>query len=224
MELILAVDTATAYASVALWRPYQVLAEQTWLSRGNHTVELMPTIVEMMAREGVQPKELTGLAVTKGPGSFTGMRIGISLVKGMALALGLPVAAIPTLEVIAHGQSCRFLPLRAVLQAGRGRLCWADFRWERGAWRQVGGLQLGRLPELVAGIERRTLFAGELGEQEVAYIQESLGPAAVIASPAEGLRRAAYLAEIAYRRLKRKQAEELTFSPTYLMPGAEPVE
>jgi len=219
VDLILAVDTATSMASVALWSPAQVHAEETWHSSANHTVELMPTVVRLLERQGLTAREITGLAVTKGPGSFTGMRIGMSLVKGLALALGVPMVAVPTLEVVAQAQSTRFLPARAVLRAGRGRFCWADYRWQRKQWRQQGPVRLGQAQEMVADIHERTLFCGELAEAEVDLIQRSLGPAAVIASPAESLRRASYLAELAYRRLCGGEPDSLTVSPEYLNPG-----
>ncbi|NPV08373.1 MAG: tRNA (adenosine(37)-N6)-threonylcarbamoyltransferase complex dimerization subunit type 1 TsaB [Anaerolineae bacterium] len=212
-------DTATAVASVALWSPYRLMAEETWASEANHTVELLPTIARLLERSHVQPRDLSGLAATRGPGSFTGVRIGVSLVKGLALALGIPLATVPTLDVIAYGQSSRHLPVRAVIQAGRGRLCWADYRWHRRRWSQQGEVSLGRPEDLVANVRGRTLFCGELYEEEVTLIQRTLGPAAVVASPAEGLRRAGYLAELAYRQLMRNEADSLTVSPVYLMPG-----
>ncbi len=220
MDLILAVDTATYVASVALWTPYAVLAEETWASSANHTVELMPTIVRMLERQGLVPSQLTGLATTLGPGSFTGVRIGMALVKGLALALGIPMVAVPTLDVLAYGQSIRFMPVRAVLKAGRGRFCWADYRWQRGSWQQRGEVALGRPADMVRDVQERTLFCGELDEPEVSLIREQLGPAAVIASPAAGLRRASYLAEIAFRRLQRQQADDLTVTPIYLTPAS----
>ena len=147
-----------------------------WVSNANHTVELLPTIARLMERNGTQPRDLWGLAVTQGPGSFTGVRIGMSLVKGLALALDIPLAAVPTLDVTAYGQSSRHLPVRAVIQAGRGRLCWADYRWSHRKWSQQGDIALGRLEDLVAEVQERTLFCGELYEKEVKYIQEALGP------------------------------------------------
>jgi tRNA threonylcarbamoyladenosine biosynthesis protein TsaB len=218
-DLILAIDSATSVASVALWSPARVHAEETWFSSANHTVELMPTVAKLLERQHFSPRDLTALAVTRGPGSFTGMRIGMSLAKGIALALGVPLLAVPTLEVVAYAQSARFLPVRAVLQAGRGRLCWADFRWHRKRWQQQGEVRLGRVNEMVEGVQERTLFCGELGEAEVRLVRESLGAAAVVASPAESLRRASYLAELAYRRLARGDVDAPTVSPQYLNPG-----
>ncbi len=216
MDLILALDTATSVAGVALWAPYRLFAEETWTSSANHTVELLPTVARMLARNGTSPSDLMGVAVTQGPGSFTGVRIGISLAKGLALSLGVPLAVIPTLEVLAYTQSARFLPARVVIQAGRGRLCWADYRWHHGRWHPQGETVLGTLTDLVADVRERTLFAGELYQDEVKLIEENLGPSAVIASPAEGLRRAGYLAELAYRRFSRHEADELTVAPVYM--------
>ena len=218
MDLILAVDTATSVAGVALWSPARLLAEETWTTRGNHTVELLPTVDRLLERAQTRPDDLTALAVTQGPGSFTGVRIGMSLVKGLALALAVPLVAVPTLEVTAYGQSTRHLPVRAVIQAGRGRLCWADFRWHHRRWHQEGDIALGRLEGLVAEVRERTLFCGELYEEETAAVQQALGATAVIASPAEGLRRASYLAEIAYRRLSRNEPDAPAVSPVYLQP------
>lgn len=218
MDLILAVDTATSVAGVALWSPARLLAEETWVTNGNHTVELLPTVDRLMERVQRTPQDLTALAVTQGPGSFTGVRIGMSLTKGLALALNVPLIAVPTLEVTAYGQSTRHLPVRAVIQAGRGRLCWADFRWHHRHWHQDGDIALGTREDLMAGVRERTLFCGELYEEETAAIQEALGATAVIASPAEGLRRASYLAEIAYRRLARNESDPPAVAPVYLRP------
>ncbi len=218
MDLILAVDTATAVAGVALWSPARLLAEETWVTNGNHTVELLPSIDRLLERASVRNQDLTALAVTQGPGSFTGVRIGMSLMKGLALALDIPLIAIPTLDVTAYGQSARHLPVRAVIQAGRGRLCWADFRWHHRRWHQQGDIALGTREDLVSGVRERTLFCGELYEEEIRSVQDALGPTAVIASPAEGLRRASYLAELAYRRLNRNDTDSPSVSPVYLMP------
>jgi len=84
---ILALDTATRMASIALYDGERVHSEETWHSERNHTVELMPSLVRLLERQRVSPQELTGVVVALGPGSFTGLRIGLSVAKGLALAL-----------------------------------------------------------------------------------------------------------------------------------------
>lgn len=196
-----------------------VLAEETWRTKGNHTVELLPTISRLMDRAGLATQDLGAIAVAQGPGSFTGVRIGMSLAKGLALSRGVPLLAIPTLDIIAYGQSARHLPVRAVIQAGRGRLCWADYRWHHRRWRQQGETTIGTAAELVSGVRERTLFCGEIYEEEMRSIESALGSGAVIASPAEGVRRASYLAELAYRRLRQGDADTEPVAPVYALPN-----
>ncbi len=78
--------------------------EQIWRSRHYHTTELVPAISELFARTRARKSDLTGLGVALGPGSFTGLRIGMGVCKGMALALRLPVAGVPSLDILAAGQ------------------------------------------------------------------------------------------------------------------------
>ncbi len=135
--MLLAIDTATATASLALYDldARRLLAEQTWQARRRHTQELIPASQALLQRMEIAPAALTALAVTTGPGSFTGVRVGISTIKGMAL--GLPTAprvvGVPTLTVAAAPwlqAAWSTSPLTIVcafVQAGRGRYNWCWF-------------------------------------------------------------------------------------------------
>lgn len=99
---LLALDTAGEQAGVAVVdADGRVLARHGWLSRRRHTVELAPTVAEYLAQAGVAAAELGAVAVTLGPGSYTGLRIALALAKGIALAVGCPVVGIPTLDLVA---------------------------------------------------------------------------------------------------------------------------
>ncbi len=133
--MLLAVDTATVTASVAVYDLANkvLLAESTWQARRRHTQELLTTAQALLMHVGVQPAELTALAVTTGPGSFTGVRIGLSAIKGIGLGLPTPprVVGIPTLTVtaapwLAIAQATSAV-IWAYIQAGRGRYNWAIF-------------------------------------------------------------------------------------------------
>jgi tRNA threonylcarbamoyladenosine biosynthesis protein TsaB len=215
--LLLAIDTATRVPSLALYDGEWVLAEETWRSAENHTVELMPGVVRALQRQGVSPTELTGIAVALGPGSFTGLRIGLGVAKGLALTLSIPLVGIPTLDALVHGQGRKRGPVCAMLQAGRGRVSAAFYRRRGGQWHRQGDYRLTTLAELCGELETRTLFCGEIDAQATELLRERLGAKAVVASPASSLRRAGYLAELGWQRLKRGGADDpATLAPIYL--------
>lgn len=203
--------------SLALYDGQQVLAEETWRSANSHTVELMPSLVRMLERQKVSPSDLRGIAVALGPGSFTGLRIGLSLAKGLALPLAIPLVGIPTLDALVYSQDRRRDPVCAILQAGRGWVCAAFYRWRRGQWQRQGDYHLTTLEKLCASIETKTLFCGEIEAQAAQLLRQCLGEKAILASPAFSLRRAGYLAELGWQRLERGEVDDpTTLSPIYL--------
>jgi tRNA threonylcarbamoyladenosine biosynthesis protein TsaB len=97
--LLLAIDTATRFAGLALYDGETILAESYWLSRHNHSSELMPALVRMLDQQKLTVDSLSAVAVAIGPGSFTGLRIGLSTAKGIAKARNIPILGIPTLDI-----------------------------------------------------------------------------------------------------------------------------
>lgn len=100
--LTLAIDTATSVCSVALVRGEKLLAENSTDLVRTHSQRLLPMVENIFQEACLQPKDIKLLAVAKGPGSFTGLRIGIATVKGLGLAFNLPVVGISTLQALAH--------------------------------------------------------------------------------------------------------------------------
>ena len=103
--LILCLDTATDICSVALTRAAQVVAYRENGDGNSHARILLPFVEEVLKEAAVKPQELAAVAVSMGPGSYTGLRIGTSTAKGLCYALEIPLIAIPTLQIIAAGAS-----------------------------------------------------------------------------------------------------------------------
>lgn len=101
MAYILAIDTTLGACSVALLKDGEVRAEQKEVRARGHVERLLPMADEVLKSAGCDPQELDYIAVTKGPGTFAGVRIGLSAAKGMALALDIPIVAITSLEALA---------------------------------------------------------------------------------------------------------------------------
>jgi len=214
--MLVAIDTATNYASLALHDGLRVRVEHTWESPRRHTVELLPRLVAALEQLGLGAEHLSGVAVTRGPGSFTGLRVGMAVAKGLALARGLPLVSVPTLDVVAAAQGRDRRPLCAVLQAGRGRICVATYRWQGGEWRVREAVRLTTWSSLAEETVSPTLFCGEI-DPVGAETLATLGELAVLLPGAARLRRAGFLAELAWRRLNRGEVDDpATLTPIYL--------
>ena len=219
--MLVAIDTATAYASLALHDGFQVRMEHTWQSPRRHTVELSPRLAAALEQLGLGAEHLSGVAVTRGPGSFTGLRVGMAVAKGLALSRGLPLIGVPTLDVVAAAQGRDRRPLCAVLQAGRRRICVATYRRRSGEWRVREEPSLTTWQSLAQRTTVPTLFCGEV-DAEGADALASLGDLAVLLPGAARLRRAGFLAEVAWRRLNRGETDDpATLAPIYLQHPAQ---
>lgn len=221
--MLLAIDTATQYAGIALYTGEEVVLEMTWRAGRHHTRQVPPAIDEAFRRTGATPADLTGVAVALGPGSFTGLRIGLSLAKGFALARDIPIVGIPTLDITAQPHFHGTTPVCAVLQAGRGRLAFAFYAPDKaGTWQRRGDYRLGS-PENVADlVTEPTRFVGEITARERRLWQARLADLALFLPPALNVRRAGVLAELAWARLQAGETDDpATLAPIYLhVPGA----
>lgn len=219
--MLIAIDTSTRFASLALYEEGVLLSEETWFSRNNHTVELVPGLVRLLERQEKGPGEIEGVAVALGPGSFTGLRIGLAVAKGLALGLGVPIAGVPTLDALAYPFAGRGLPVWAILQAGRGRICTAPYNRQRGRWQRSGDYCISTFDALISGpwgeLGKRAIFCGEIDSAGRKAIRKSLGDRAIIASPAFSLRRAGFLAELGWEKIIRGESDDLAgLAPIYL--------
>lgn len=123
---LLAIDTSAERAGIALFDG-ELLHACAWPAERRQTTEVPPRIADLLERAGLAPGDLGGVAVAIGPGTFTGLRVGLSLAKGLALAEGLPLVGIPTLEATALPWIRAGRSVIAMLPAGRGRLVWQRF-------------------------------------------------------------------------------------------------
>jgi tRNA threonylcarbamoyladenosine biosynthesis protein TsaB len=214
--ILLAIDTSTQVVGVALYDGTRVLSERIWTSKAFHTVELAPAIADMLDRSQVKFSEINSIAVALGPGSFTGLRIGLSLAKGMALARHLDIVGVPSLDILAAAQPPSKLPMVAILEAGRGRLIAGWYWWEKDHWVIHGEYEILTPEALAEKLTQPIILCGELGDpwrQALGHRRKN----AKLASPARCLRRPSYLAELGWRKIQKKGGDDpATLSPFYL--------
>ena len=216
--MLLAIDTATRWASLALFDGTGIIAETNWRCWGNHTVEVLPTIAQIVKHAQAQPADIKAIAVAKGPGSFTGLRIGMSIAKGFCLALNVPIIAIPTLDIIAYAVGDPGGLVYAVLELGRNRICVAAYLFTDGLPVQQGDALYIASSEWQVAATEPVLLTGEISTDLAERLLKQPDAENIsISSLAASIRRAGYLAELAWPRLEKGQVDDLdTTSPVYL--------
>jgi tRNA threonylcarbamoyladenosine biosynthesis protein TsaB len=221
--VLLAIDTSTRNVGIAVYDGIQVLSETVWASHDYHTVELAPAIASTLSQLDYDVQNLKIVAVATGPGSFTGLRIGMAVAKGIALAGHLPLVGIPTLDIVAESQPVSLgITLAAILQAGRGRLVIGWYSAENGQWQLNPPIEIMDAHKLSQKIHEPTLVCGELSEEQQHALARKYKNV-ILVSPAHSVRRPAILAELAWKRWQDGDVDNpATLSPTYLHFG-EPI-
>lgn len=212
--MLLAIDTATRTLSLALHDGQSVLAEHTWRTTDNHSVELAPNAALMMRRAGIEPRQLSGIAVALGPGTYTGLRIGLGFAKGLALAHNVPVLGVPTFEIVLRAQAPHSETVVAVIPAGRGRVSAATYHWT-GQWILIHPARILAWAALVAELTTPTFICGEI-EPGLRGLFDHHQGLVTLASPGRALRQAGVLADIGWERLRERQISlAATLAPIY---------
>ena len=163
--MLLAVDTSTTQVGLALYDGAQVLGEFAWRSGQRHTVELAPAVAELLAHCALTMNDVNALGVALGPGSFTSLRVGLALVKGLALSRHIPLIGIPTLDILAHAQPTSKLPLAVAIQAGRGRYALSWYKVSRKQWQAQGEARVVTLEALMAEVQSPSVVCGEFAAE-----------------------------------------------------------
>jgi len=159
--LLLAIDTSTDTASLALAEDKTVLAELTWRSKQNHTTQLLPNLSQLFKLTETTAKSLTAVIVAQGPGSFNGLRVGVSAAKGLAFSLGIPIVGVNSLEVSAYQYAETGLPVSAIFNAGRSEVATSTYQKKYGKWKQLVKADIVTVEHLCEQTTKKTLFCGE---------------------------------------------------------------
>jgi tRNA threonylcarbamoyl adenosine modification protein YeaZ len=160
-------------------------------------------------------KSISCVIVARGPGSFNGLRVGISTAKGLSFSLGIPIIGVSSLEVVAYEHAERGLPVCAIASAGRGEIAVAIYQRQDSKWRPLVAEHITTINALCSGIATKTIFCGEFGPQLANELKKQLGERAVIAATTP--HRSRLLAELGGRRLDAGDFNNpATLQPLYL--------
>ena len=215
--LVMGIETSTMQGGVALLSEQGLLSEYLLNIKATHTERLLPSIDRVLRDAGKTLSQVEGISVATGPGSFTGLRIGLSTAKGLAVAAGKPVIGVSTLEAMAWTLPFCVHQICPILDARKGEIYCALFRHE--------GDRLIRLmdeaalsPDLLVGrIQERTVFLGDGLPVYGDLLKGRLGELALFPPFSQRGGRPAAVAELGRRRLLQGQHDEISeMAPRYL--------
>ncbi|MEA1958099.1 MAG: tRNA (adenosine(37)-N6)-threonylcarbamoyltransferase complex dimerization subunit type 1 TsaB [Chloroflexota bacterium] len=211
----LSIDTATGTAGIALSIDGEIRIEMSWQAGQNHTVELLPNILKVMEQANAGFEDIRNIIVSIGPGSFNGLRAGLSTAKGLAFSLNIPIIAVGTLEAEAFPHAEAGLPVCPVQDAARGEFAAALYQSVDGEWRKLVPEHITMLEDLCARIATDIIVCGRFSPDVKERIAGTLGSKTTIVN--NTFCRAGIVSKLGWQRIERGESDDVaTLQPLYL--------
>ncbi|MGZ3593554.1 MAG: tRNA (adenosine(37)-N6)-threonylcarbamoyltransferase complex dimerization subunit type 1 TsaB [Syntrophales bacterium] len=216
--LTLAIDTSTKSASIALLRDSDILSESFFNLDVNHSLVLLPALEHLLRLSSIQAGEIDLFACTMGPGSFTGLRVGASTIKGLALATGKPIAGVSTLEALAFNIVSPEISICPMLDAKRDQVYTALYRTDRNySLERIEGERVTDVRRFLQCIDEDVIFVGDGAAKYAGLISEMLPGKSYFASVCHQHVRAAVVGLLGKKKYSEGDIlDSLTFAPAYL--------
>ena len=213
---ILAVDTASNSCSVAVVSEQKVLSEISVVTRETHSKHLMGMIESAVLRSGIPKHELDGYAVTQGPGSFTGLRIGISTLRGFSEATGKPIVGVSSLDALAASFFFSAIPVCTMLDARRGEVYFAWYSFEDGTMKRETAEDVAPPASVLFNRNGPCLFVGDGSEAYREIIAGQNTKKVFFSRPSQNSIRAAHVGYLGIEKLQRQDRLDAQLIPRYI--------
>lgn len=219
---ILGVDSSGLTASVSVYEDGKIIAVNSVNNNKTHSQTLLPMIDYVMKQAELEPEELDAIATACGPGSFTGLRIGAATVKGLSLALDIPVIPVSTLEGLAYNAVGMYGIVCPVMDARRGQVYTAAYRFKGDSYEEIiskRAVPVGELADELDALrgDKRIIFLGDGVNVHEEFIREHFGENAYIVLPHHRLQDASSVAVLGAMLFKDgKYVSGDAFEPEYL--------
>lgn len=217
---ILAIDTSSIVATCAIMDNEKLIGEYILNHKRTHSQKIMPIVQEILSSCDLKPEDIDVYAAAKGPGSFTGLRIGIATVKGLAHATNKPVIGISTLEALAFNLPYSEGIIVPMMDARRDRVYTGLYKWEKGDLCVIGEPDVLEVKELLSLLSQRNELIIVNGDGAIAYKDEIisvLGDRVLFAPKSVNMARASSVAELALAKAKAGEVESfMELVPEYL--------
>lgn len=216
----LAIDTSSNVATVAVMDEDRLICEYILNHKKTHSQKLMPLIKEVLESCELSVRDVDFFAVALGPGSFTGLRIGVATIKTLAHSMNKPVVGIPTLDALAFGTPYFSGIICPILDAKRDQIYTALFTWENDSIERITdymALSINELIELLEQKNEKVLFLGDGTFAFKEILIRALGDLAHFSPKHSLMQRASSVAELALKRFEEGKIDDyMTLAPFYL--------
>lgn len=217
---VLAIDTSSNVASAAILEDDKLIAEYTLNHKKTHSQKIMPMVEEIMRSCECSVSDIDVFAAVHGPGSFTGLRIGVATIKALAHVAGKPVVGISSLEAMAYQLPHTPYWIVPIMDARRGQVYNGIYAWENDRWTELTAPRALAMEECIEEIKRagrKAVFLGDGVPVHRELIEATLREQAMFAPAFCVLQRAATVAQLALERAKRGDTQSyLELVPFYL--------
>ena len=159
--IVLGIETSSTCGSVAVVQDRKVLGELFFNTGTKHSTKIVPSISNLLSTVELDKADLEGIAVTSGPGSYTSLRIGISIAKGLAYSLDIPLIGISTLQCVAFNSIISPHLICSLIDARKGELYSALFRYNTGELERISEDQIVSIDYLCSTIDEKTVLIGD---------------------------------------------------------------
>jgi tRNA threonylcarbamoyladenosine biosynthesis protein TsaB len=215
--IILGIETATMTGGLALIDEEKLISEYTLNMKTTHSTRLMPALDWILKDASLDKNQINGIAISIGPGSFTGLRIGLATAKGLAMGLNIPLITVPTLDALAYNISYVPYQICPIQDARKKEVYSAIFRYENGIITRKSPYQVISPDELISLINEKTIMLGDGLNIYGELFREKLGEFAIFANNSQRLPRASVIAELGLAKLKAGEIADLASSePLYI--------
>ena len=217
--IVLGIDSSTQVNTIALLQDGQLLCEAILNTRKNHSQRLMPMIDILLKEAGLTIENVDGVAVSSGPGSFTGLRIGMTTGKALAWSRNKPLVGIPSLDGVAFNAQGVTGTICPILNAKRNEVYTALYKMVKGELQRISDYMAVEPLELIKRLQNQSqvTLLGDGIEEFISIFAENLGDRLAVPSSANRLPRASHIAYLGWRRLLKGEADDvINLAPLYV--------
>lgn len=216
-SVLLGIESSGITCGVGVSISGQLRGEISLNSKNIHSEKLAAFTEFILDNLEMKAEDLSGIILSAGPGSFTGLRIGYSLAKGLAHSLNIPIVEIPTLDIWAHQMGKQSLPIIPVIDAYRDEIFYSIYQWEQSEMKRQTDYSVIKIANLDQIVKQKTIITGSLAEQVLSKIRKALSDLGVFPGNFHSIISIGALLELGHKKFEKGEFSDLNSCEPFYM-------